>query len=95
MNTTTKIVCMAPFDLYNKQKIYEGIKNCDYLMSDEKCVKRLFGIKWQSNYRDGPFVTVVCSRSQMAYAKQVAYALGKRIVPSSKNSVRILKALTE
>ena len=31
----------------------------------------------------------------MAYAKQVAYALGKMIVPSPNNSVRMLNVMTE
>ena len=86
-------IFLAPFDLYDKVKIFEGIKNCDYLVSDEKCVKRLVGIKWHSNYRKAPFITVVCSRSQMSYAKQVAYALGKRIVRSPRNSVEMLRLL--
>ena len=95
MNNKSTGIFSAPLDFFKKQKIYEGIKECDYLMADEKCVKRLVGIKCGSSFRKGLYVTIVCTRCQMAYAKQVAYALGKMIVPSPNNSVRMLKVLTE
>ncbi len=93
MNRTMNNFCMVPIDLYDKKKIYEGIKECDWLLADDKCVQRFVGIKWTSNYLKAPYVTIVCRSSQMAYAKQVAFALGKPIVRNSRNSVKMLRIL--
>lgn len=50
----------------SSDKIREAIKTSDFLVSDDKCIHRLIGIK----YNDfSPKITIVCTRNEMVIAK--------------------------
>lgn len=68
------------------EKIREAIKTSDFLVSDDKCIHRLIGIK----YNDfSPKITIVCTRNEMVIAKQIAFELGKKIYNNNLLSARL------
>ena len=65
------------------EKIKQGIKSSDFLVSDEHSTHRLIGLRYDSKIMHEPEITIVCARHEMATAKQIAFSLGKRIYQKS------------
>ena len=49
-------------DFFDTRKIIEGVRNSDFLVSDDKCVHRIVGLKYDSQTMPEPVVTVICVR---------------------------------
>lgn len=60
------------------EKMKEGIKNSDFLVADNNCTHHFIGLKYKFN-DESPIITVICSRYEMATAKQIAFSLDKKI----------------
>lgn len=60
------------------EKLHKKIKSSDFLISDKNCTHRLIGLKYKFN-DESPIITLICSRHEMAVAKQIAFSLGKKI----------------
>ena len=70
----------------SSEKIFDAIQNSDFLVSDEKCIHRIIGIKY-NDY--SPKITIVCTRHEMVIAKQKAFELGKKIYNNNLLSARL------
>lgn len=57
----------------------EKIKSADFLLSDEKCLHRLVGLRYDPKRMEQPEVAVICARHEMPLAKQIAFSLGKKM----------------
>lgn len=80
-------LCANKFDFsISSEKIHEAIKSSDFLVSDEKCIHRLIGIKY-NDY--SPEITIVCIRHEMVIAKRKAFELGKKIYNNNLLSARL------
>ena len=71
--------------------LQKGIKNSDFLVSDDSCIHRLIGLRYDSKTMSEPEITIVCSRHEMAAAKQIAFSLGKRIYQKSALSAILFR----
>ena len=60
------------------EKMKDGIKNSDFLVADNNCTHHFIGLKYKFN-DESPIITVICSRYEMATAKQIAFSLDKKI----------------
>ena len=69
--------------------IAKGIKASDFLVSDNNCTHRLISLKYEYNNKNNypPEITLICSRHEMAVAKQIAFFCGKKIYTNSSTSV--------
>ena len=76
------------FDI-SLEKIKEGIKSSDFLLSDEHSTHRLVGLRYDSKTMQEPEITIICARYEMAVAKQIAFSLGKRIYPKNDFSAML------
>lgn len=67
------------------------IQSSDFLISDEQCIHRLAGLRYESETMSEPEVSFICSRSEMALAKHLAFKSGKKIYhdSNSKFSARL------
>lgn len=65
------------------ENLRNRIKSSDFLVSDDSCTHRLIGLRYDSKTMDEPEITIICSRYEMAAAKQIAFTLGKRIYTKS------------
>ncbi len=74
--------------------LQKGIKNSDFLVSDDSCIHRLIGLRYDSKTMSEPEITIVCARHEMAAAKQIAFSLGKRIYTKSKVSAMLFHNYT-
>ena len=70
-------------------KIKRQILNSDFLISDDKCIHRLIGLKYTGPDMYSPVITVSCMRHEMSYAKHVAFNAGKIIYNDSKTSAKL------
>lgn len=85
-----RMILYFPYSLsISKDKIYHGIKNSDFLVSDEHSIHRLVGLRYDSKTMQEPEITIICSRYEMATAKQIAFSLGKRIYPKNDFSAML------
>ena len=75
------------FDI-SVDNIEKGIKASDFLVTDHNCTHRLIGLKYEYNNKNNypPEITVICSRHEMAVAKQSAFSCGKKIYTNSSTS---------
>lgn len=71
------------------KKIQIGIQASDFLVSDEHATHRLVGLKYDSKTMQEPEITIICTRHEMAAAKQIAFTLGKRIYPMNDFSATL------
>lgn len=71
------------------QKLTKGIQSSDFLLSDEHATHRLVGLRYDSKTMQEPEITIICSRNEMAAAKQIAFSLGKRIYPKNDFSAML------
>lgn len=78
-------------DFSDTRKIIEGVGESDFLVSDDKCVHRLVGLKYDSQTMPEPVVTVICVRCQMSFAKRAAFSMGKRVYNDSAFSAMIFR----
>lgn len=78
-------------DFFDTRKIIEGVGESDFLVSDDKCVHRIVGLKYDSQTMPEPVVTVICVRCQMSFAKRAAFSMGKRIYNDSAFSAMIFR----
>ena len=74
--------------------LQNGIKSSDFLVSDDSCIHRLVGLRYDSKTMHEPEITIVCARHEMAVAKQIAFSLGKRIYQKSEVSARLFHNYT-
>ena len=74
--------------------LYKGIKSSDFLVSDDSCIHRLVGLRYDSKTMHEPEITIVCARHEMAAAKQIAFSLGKRIYQKSEVSAMLFHNYT-
>ncbi|WP_022932214.1 EscU/YscU/HrcU family type III secretion system export apparatus switch protein [Treponema bryantii] len=87
----------AVYNFSNKisfKKLQDGIKSSDFLVSDDSCIHRLVGLRYDSKTMHEPEITIVCSRHEMAVAKQIAFSLGKRIYQKSALSAMLFHNYT-
>ena len=91
--------------IYSKQKMFsipdkiqdsltEKIKKSDFLVTDQKGVHRLIGVRYEPDKMDVPVITCICLRHEMASAKRIAFMFGKKIYFNSKISAQIFKYYT-
>ena len=73
------------------EKIKQGIKSSDFLVSDEHSIHRLIGLRYDSKIMHEPEITIVCARHEMTVAKQIAFSLGKRIYQKSALSAMLFR----
>lgn len=64
------------------------IQSSDFLISDEQCIHRLVGLRYESETMSEPEVSFICSRSEMALAKHLAFRSGKKIYLHSHETAR-------
>lgn len=76
------------------ENLRNRIKSSDFLVSDDNCTHRLIGLRYDSKTMSEPEITIVCSRHEMATAKQIAFTLGKRIYTKSKVSAMLFHNYT-
>lgn len=76
------------------EKIKQGIKSSDFLVSDEHSTHRLIGLRYDSKIMHEPEITIVCARHEMTVAKQIAFSLGKRIYQKSALSAMLFRNYT-
>ena len=67
----------------------EKIKNSDFLVTDDKGVHRLVGLKFCEKTDLAPSITCICMRHEMVCAKQIAFSFGKKIYYSSDYSAKL------
>lgn len=79
---------------YSIENLRNRIKNSDFLVSDDNCIHRLIGLRYDSKTMSEPEITIVCSRHEMAAAKQIAFTFGKRIYTKSKVSAMLFHNYT-
>ena len=79
---------------YSIENLRNRIKNSDFLVSDDNCIHRLIGLRYDSKTMSEPEITIVCARHEMAAAKQIAFTLGKRIFQKSEVSARLFHNYT-
>lgn len=72
-------------------KLLAGMKNSDFLVSDENCVHRLVGLRFDPATMQEPEIALICARHQMAAAKQIAFSLAKRVYPEPRLSARLFR----
>lgn len=70
-------------------KLFQKIKSSDFLLSDEKCIHHIVGLRYNNKTMSEPEVTLICMRHELATAKQIAYSLGKQIFKNEKLSANI------
>ena len=71
------------------EKLQQAIKSSDFLVSDEHATHRLVGLRYDSKTMQEPEITIICTRHEMATAKQIAFSLGKRIYPMNDFSATL------
>ena len=71
--------------------LYKGIKSSDFLVSDDSCIHRLVGLRYDSKTMHGPEITIICARYEMAAAKQIAFSLGKHIYQKAALSAMLFR----
>ena len=76
------------------EPLRDKIKASDFLISDDNCTHRLVGLRYDSKTMNEPEITIVCSRHEMAAAKQIAFTFGKRIYTKSKVSAMLFHNYT-
>lgn len=83
----TQRLCTIPAAI--QSNLYEKIKKSDFLVADDKGIHRLIGLKYCVETDSAPIVTCICMRHEMAYAKQIAFSLGKKIFYHSNFSAKL------
>lgn len=68
---------------------YQRILDSDFLITDDKCIHRLVGLKYTGSDMYSPIITVCCMRHEMFYAKKFAHSAGKIIYCDSKTSAKL------
>ena len=79
--------CMIPAAIL--RDLREKIKNSDFLVTDDKSVHRLVGLKFCEKTDLAPSITCICMRHEMVCAKQIAFSLGKKIYYRSDYSAKL------
>ncbi len=79
--------CMIPAAIL--RDLREKIKNSDFLVTDDKGVHRLVGLKFCEKTDLAPSITFICMRHEMVCAKQIAFSFGKKIYYSSDYSAKL------
>lgn len=69
-----------------EKELRQKIRETDFLIADDKGTHRMVGIYFRLRVGQAPKVTIVCSRSEMALAKKIAFENGKKIYFDSKAS---------
>lgn len=71
-----------------EEDIKNGIKASDFLVTDNNSTHRLIGLKYEYDNKNDypPEITIICSRHEMALAKQIAFSCGKKIYTNSSTS---------
>lgn len=72
-----------------KDELYKKIKKSDILISDSKGTYRLVGLFYDKNKMDAPQISLICMKSEILLAKQIAFELGKKIVYDEKLSAEL------
>lgn len=72
-----------------KDELYKKIKKSDILISDSKGTHRLVGLFYDKNKMDAPQLSLICMKSEILLAKQIAFELGKKIVYDGKLSAEL------
>lgn len=72
-----------------KDELYRKIKKSDFLISDSKGTHRLVGLFYDKNKMDAPQISLICMKSEISLAKQIAFELGKEIVYNEKLSAKL------
>lgn len=72
-----------------KDELYKKIKKSDILISDSKGTHRLVGLFYDKNKMDAPQLSLICMKSEILLAKQIAFELGKKIVYDEKLSAEL------
>lgn len=72
-----------------KDELYKKIKKSDILISDSKGTHRLVGLFYDKNKMDAPQISLICMKSEILLAKQIAFELGKKIVYDEKLSAEL------
>ena len=85
--------CSLSFDI-SLEKLRSKIQSSDFLVSDEHCTHRLFGLRYDSKIMSEPEITIICARHEMSAAKQIAFTLGKLIYPKSEFSAMLFRNYT-
>ncbi len=78
----------------SKKEMTRKIKEADFLISDEKCIHRLIGLKYDDKTMSAPKITITCLRHEMATAKNIAFTFGKKIFYKKDLSARLCKYLS-
>lgn len=74
-----------------KDELYRKIKRSDLLISDSKGTHRLVGLFYDENKNDAPQISLICMKSEILLAKQIAFELGKKIVYDEKLSAELFR----
>lgn len=72
-----------------KDELYKKIKKSDILISDSKGTHRLVGLFYDKDKIDAPQISLICMKSEILLAKQIAFELGKKIVYDEKLSAEL------
>lgn len=72
-----------------RDELYKKIKKSDILISDSKGTHRLVGLFYDKNKMDAPQISLICMKSEILLAKQIAFELGKKIVYDGKLSAEL------
>lgn len=74
-----------------KDELYKKIKKSDILISDSKGTHRLVGLFYDKDKIDAPQISLICMKSEILLAKQIAFELGKKIVYDGKLSAELFR----
>lgn len=74
-----------------KSELYAGIRKSDFLISDAKGTHRLLGVFYDADKMDWPQISFICMKSEIVIAKQIAFELGKKILPDEELSALLFR----
>ena len=79
--------CAIPSSV--QKNLREKIMRSDFLVADDRGTHRLIGLKYSEKTDCAPLITCVCMRHEMAYAKQIAFSVEKKIFYNSNVSGKL------
>lgn len=78
-----------------EEALLRKIRGSDFLIADDKCTHRMIGFFYRSGSKYDPKITLVCTRSEMALAKKIAFENGKKIFYDSVASATLFRNYRE
>lgn len=76
----------------NFAKITERVKQSDVLVTDG--THRIVGLMWDKNWDKSPIISLICIRSEVAFAKKVAFENNIKIITAVKLSASLFHKYT-